>query len=75
MVDRDYLFCENEAREVFRGQKEKLAANIDSQPANYILNVGEGDYIKYLLDDHSVDPPVLHSDTRFFSDSDLKQKG
>lgn len=60
----DFLFGGNEINQVLEHQRRQLISEVESQGANYLLNVSEDDYVKHLVEKYSIRLPALHADKR-----------
>lgn len=56
------ICAEKRLTEYTRSQDAKLQAQIDKESDDYISNVDEAEYIKYLVDEYSLDTPYLDFD-------------
>lgn len=50
------------------GRKLALRNEVESLEPNYLLNVSEENFLKYLIDKYSLEPPVLHENKIYLSD-------
>jgi hypothetical protein len=60
MRNADYLFTGTESHQAVAKWQQQFRNEIDSQPAYYILNVSEKDYLDHIIDKYSIIPPILH---------------
>lgn len=59
----DFLaFSGHDGFAIINGQKQKITADINGQPDNYILNVNKDEYIAHLIDAFTISPLEIHSD-------------
>lgn len=56
------ICAEKRLTELLRQQEAKLEAQIDQESDDYISNVDEEAYVKYLVDEYSLDTPYLDFD-------------
>lgn len=64
MRGADYLFRGAESHQAVAEWQQRLKNEIDSQSADYILNVSEVDYLQHIIDKYVIDAPVLHADRK-----------
>ena len=55
-------FSEHDGFAVIEGQKQKIVADINGQPDNYILNVNKAEYVAHLVTKYTISPIEIHSD-------------
>ena len=48
-------FAEKDLKIILNNCLDSIKSEIDQQPENYILNVNEIDYVKYLVDKYSIE--------------------
>ncbi len=64
MRESEHLFRGTESHQAVAQWQQRLRDEIDSQPADYILNVSETDYLRHITDKYIIDVPVLHIDRK-----------
>ncbi|MBW4465008.1 MAG: hypothetical protein KME07_06150 [Pegethrix bostrychoides GSE-TBD4-15B] len=55
-------FSEHDGFAVVEGQKQKIAADINGQADNYILNVNKAEYVAHLVSTYTINPLEIHAD-------------
>lgn len=55
-------FSEYSGSSIIENQKQKIAADINGQPDNYILNVNKAEYIAHLIGAYTIAPLEIHAD-------------
>lgn len=68
---RQHLFVKGELRGFIENRKREAFNNIQSQDANYILNVSVSDFCKYLLQKYALVSPILE-ETKITVDQEEK---
>ena len=64
MRESDSLFRGVESHQAVAQWQQRLRDEIDSQSADYLLNVSETDYLRHIIDKYIIDAPVLHVDRK-----------
>ncbi len=72
MRGADYLFRGAESHQAVAEWQLRLKNEIDSQSADYILNVSEVDYLQHIIDKYVIDAPVLHADRKLVEIGDAQ---
>jgi hypothetical protein len=63
---QDLLFHgQEDLRDYFERVKLTAKKKIEGFDANYLLNSSEEDLVRYLVDEYSLDPPVLDPDKKY----------
>lgn len=60
----DHLFRGVESHQAVAQWQQRLKDEIDSQSADYILNVGEADYLRHIIDKYIINTPALQADKK-----------
>jgi len=61
-VTRIKLYIEGSLRNLLDSKRQEIKSRIESESDDYILNVGEAQYIEHLKSDFFLDVPEIHTD-------------